>query len=108
MYWDVHLMCDRTVRPRTMDRGFKRMSDLKQIVDVDSHEMTPVEFWEGTFGPASSEIGRILEPLLLDLAKSGHANQFSGLGIEGDEMPIDANTVWNVKGPLAPGAFDMG
>jgi amidohydrolase family protein len=83
------------------------MGDMRPIVDIDSHEMTPVEFWESTFGPASSEIGRILEPLLRHVAKSGHENQFSGLGIDADDMIIDDNTVWNVKGPLAPSAVDM-
>src|SRR5271156_7057521 len=83
------------------------MGDVRQIVDIDSHEMTPVAFWESTLGPAASEIGRILEPLLAHVAKSGHDNQFSGLGIDGDDMVIDDKTVWNVKGPLAPSAFDM-
>jgi hypothetical protein len=83
------------------------MGDTRQIVDIDSHEMTPVEFWESTFGPAANEIGRVLEPLLQHVAKSGNDNQFSGLGIDGDDMAIDDDTVWNVKGPLAPSAFDM-
>jgi hypothetical protein len=90
-----------------MDKGVVVMGDMKQIVDTDSHEMTPVEFWESTFGPAASEVGRVLEPLLEHVAQMGNDNQFSGLGIDGDYMEIDEDTVWNVKGPLAPSAFDM-
>jgi hypothetical protein len=90
-----------------MDKGVAVMGDTRQIVDIDSHEMTPVEFWESTFGPAASEIGRILEPLLQHLAQLGGDNRFAGLGIDADDMVIDNNTVWNVKGAVAPSAIDM-
>src|SRR5262249_48484383 len=73
-------------------------------VDVDSHEMVPMHMWEEVFG---SETGGLVE-LSHDF--------WSGLGedtvvrpdIVGDVSEITEKVVWNVKGPEAPGAIDMG
>src|ERR1700677_4783159 len=90
-----------------MDKGDRVMGGSFQFVDSDCHEMTPDEFWESTFGPAASEVGWRPQPLLQPVAQMGNDNQFSALGIDGDYMEIDEDTLWNVKGPLAPSAFDM-
>lgn len=69
------------------------------ITDVDTHEMLPAELWANEFGPAAHEVASIF----LDSDQKGY---WSVPGIAGDVEPITAGSIWEVKGPRAPGAID--
>jgi predicted TIM-barrel fold metal-dependent hydrolase len=73
------------------------------ILDVDAHEMTPTHFWGSTFGPVAEE----LADLALPLFKKTGANDFYNPTLTGDTQPVNDDTVWNIRGTSAPGAFDF-
>ena len=83
------------------------MSTEKAILDPDAHEMAPSEMWETMFGPAAGEVTRITAPVFQNVASSGNENNLFGTGVSVDDTPINSDTVWNLKGPRAPGSFDM-
>jgi predicted TIM-barrel fold metal-dependent hydrolase len=73
-----------------------------RIVDVDTHEMLPVQIWEEEFGPAS-------RPIAERYLSRKRPNQPGGLDypdFKRDAVEIDADTVWKLKGAIAPGAAD--
>ncbi|MGE2735661.1 amidohydrolase family protein [Mycolicibacterium vaccae] len=74
-----------------------------KILDVDSHEMMPLQVWEETFGPE-------VAPLAEAWRANGETaetdkNHPNVPGYEGDLAPIDED-VLIVKGSTAPGAAD--
>ncbi|GAA4548730.1 amidohydrolase family protein [Pseudonocardia xishanensis] len=73
-------------------------------VDIDSHEMAPLHMWGPMFGEHSDRFAKILEPAMSRFGAS--ANNFDRPGLT-DTAPITAETVWNERGPGAPGAFDF-
>ena len=76
---------------------------VERALDVDSHEMVPVEMREEIFGSLA----------LLEAAKQfkvrqrARPNQNSMADLAGDVTPITHDTVWNLKGPYAPSAIDL-
>src|SRR5882672_6429335 len=73
------------------------------IVDVDTHEMMPVQTWVQTFGP---EIQPLVDSWLMhgqsELNNRNHPNVPD---YPGDVMEINAG-VYDVKGCRSPGATD--
>ena len=72
-----------------------------RIVDVDSHEMMPAQLWEEVFG----EIARPIADLIK--SQPPRPNHASIPDWQGDVHPIDAASLFKVKGPIAPGAVDI-
>jgi predicted TIM-barrel fold metal-dependent hydrolase len=73
-----------------------------EIVDVDSHEMLPAQIWREEFGPETDT--------LAERFKLGPPNSPGGVNFPDfakDDMPVNADTVWNLKGCTAPGAVDV-
>ncbi|MTD55660.1 amidohydrolase family protein [Amycolatopsis pithecellobii] len=78
--------------------------DDVRAMDIDSHEMAPLDRWGSTWGP---HFGRFAEMLAPSLGRFGDSpNNFDRPGLQ-DELPIDDETVWNERGPSAPSAFDF-
>lgn len=79
--------------------------DNHAVLDVDSHEMVPLEFWAEVFDEAVAEalIGAKIK-LFTEYAE----NSISRPDITSDSTEISEETVWTVKGPGAPGAIDFG
>jgi predicted TIM-barrel fold metal-dependent hydrolase len=79
-------------------------SYLDLSVDVDSHEMVPLEYWGEVFDEqVASEIVQAQMGFLSDNGR----NTLSRPDISGDLSEITEESVWNVKGPEAPGAIDF-
>ncbi|WP_375476322.1 amidohydrolase family protein [uncultured Jatrophihabitans sp.] len=76
---------------------------MNRVFDVDSHEMAPLHFWGSTFGPAAGEIA----DQITDAMKLQIGNDFYAPDLAGDLTTIDHDSVWNLKGTSAPGAFDF-
>lgn len=72
-----------------------------EIVDVDSHEMTPVQFWSRQYGA---------DEVVVDLADhftAVHDGELINVpGFERDDRSIDVSNIWALKGGRAPGAVD--
>ncbi len=76
---------------------------MDHIYDVDSHEMAPLHFWGSIFGSAAGEIAeQVTESMKLQ-----KGNDFYVPDLVADSTEITDDTVWNVKGTSAPGAFDF-
>ena len=78
-------------------------SVLDRVLDADSHEMAPLQFWGSMFGPAAGEIAA----QITDCLKMQKGNDFYAPELVGDVTAIDHDSVWNLKGTSAPGAFDF-
>ncbi|KQX17643.1 MULTISPECIES: amidohydrolase family protein [unclassified Sphingomonas] len=81
------------------------MQDLLErlaVIDVDAHEMAPSHMWGTMFGPHSARFAEVAT----DFIRSFGANSFWRPGLV-DDASITADSVWNAKGPAAPGAFDF-
>ena len=76
---------------------------LARTVDVDSHEMAPAHFWEPMFGPTAGKIAALTEGLLKKLGEQKTYNP----DLKGDLADITLDSVWNIRGTDAPGAFDF-
>jgi predicted TIM-barrel fold metal-dependent hydrolase len=72
-----------------------------RIVDADAHEMLPVQLWRDEYGAVTD---RLAETFL-----QHPPNNPGGLNYPGyaDVTPIDEDSVWAMKGSLAPGAVDF-
>ena len=73
-------------------------------VDLDSHEMVPSNFWAEEFGDAGAVLREMHGFALGDFAE----NTTNRDDIVADDQPITQETVWEMKGPGAPGAIDFG
>jgi hypothetical protein len=73
-----------------------------RIIDVDSHENMPAQVWVETFG----EVAR---PIAEELMKwpPPDKNAANYPGYPGDVRPIEPETIWSLKGPSSPAAWDM-
>src|ERR1700739_1190078 len=76
---------------------------LDQTLDIDAHEMTPSHLWGDVFGEAAARIAELAEPVL----KKTGANDFYNPDVSADDQDITDESVWNIRGTRAPGAFDM-
>lgn len=79
------------------------MGEIRNIIDIDSHEMVPSHMWGDIFGPNSAKMEEILRPLFILLEDH---NDFYRPEITADDTPVNEDTVWNVRGVKAPGSFD--
>ena len=68
-----------------------------QILDVDSHEYTPVNMWEEQFGSVAHDFVAAFAGSKMPIAQH----------VERDDTEITAETVWRTKFGTAPGAFDL-
>lgn len=77
---------------------------VRRALDVDSHEMVPVELRESIFGHTA------LNELLKESAvrkSATNPNATKGV-VTGDDTPINYDSVWNLKGGSAPSSIDLG
>lgn len=72
-----------------------------RIVDVDSHEMMPAQIWVDTFGEIARPIAELIK------SQPPRPNHASIPDYAGDVLPIEADSIFRVKGPVSPGAVDM-
>src|SRR4051812_29280526 len=68
-----------------------------RIMDTDSHEYTPSNFWVEQFGSVAQDLVDAFKLSTMPLAEA----------LPGDLTPITAETVWKTKLSRAPGAFDL-
>jgi predicted TIM-barrel fold metal-dependent hydrolase len=76
-----------------------------RIVDIDSHEMLPLQVWERELGPCMKDIAEVF-------ARSGitahdEYNHPNLPDFTADDAPIEAGSIWKRKGSGAPGAADV-
>ena len=74
------------------------------VLDVDSHEMAPLELWGEVFG---DDIARRVGEVGFEIHSRRRANPLSVPGLTGDTTPITQETVWQMKGAAAPSAIDL-
>lgn len=73
--------------------------------DVDSHEMIPAHLLEDVLG----QPGRIMGNILASADQNaGNADNMCQPDIAGDTGVIDPEHIWEIKGPAAPSAIDLG
>lgn len=77
---------------------------MSTVLDVDSHEMAPLELWGEVFG---EEIARRINEVGFDILTRTRANSLSVPGLEGDTTAINQESVWQLKGATAPSAIDL-
>lgn len=76
------------------------------VYDVDSHEMIPGHFLEDFFGEEGRIMGKVFEAA--DRINPDPTNENMHMPGVTDTMPINSETVWEVRGPTAPAAIDFG
>jgi hypothetical protein len=74
-----------------------------QMFDIDTHEMTPAEVWVREFGDDVRDIAEAF----MNVPKFTPEVDSSIPGYAGDNTEITPETVWRMKGCLAPGATDL-
>jgi predicted TIM-barrel fold metal-dependent hydrolase len=74
------------------------------VLDVDSHEMAPLELWGEVFG---ADIARRVNEVGFEIHTRARANPLSVPGLTADTTPISQETVWQLKGAAAPSAIDL-
>jgi predicted TIM-barrel fold metal-dependent hydrolase len=75
---------------------------LSRTVDVDSHEMAPTHVWGELFGPNTAKLAIAGERLFSNMG----VNTLAVPGLT-DTADISFESVWNVRGPSAPGSFNF-
>lgn len=75
-----------------------------KLLDTDSHEMMPAQKWVDTFGSEVKEIADAVIEHSLPWEKNNNSHNVPGY--QGDVMEI-TEALLDVKGPPAPGAFDL-
>jgi predicted TIM-barrel fold metal-dependent hydrolase len=92
---------DLTIQPAAPVALESLPAFLNETLDVDSHEMIPMQLWPEYFG----EAGELMQPM----------GRFSGgliqrtmsrPGLDHDDAEFDPRAIWLVKGPEAPAAID--
>ena len=77
---------------------------MTAVLDVDSHEMAPVELWGEVFG---EDVAARLHAARFDILTRSRANPLSVPGLTEDAAPITDESVWQQKGAGAPSAIDL-
>jgi predicted TIM-barrel fold metal-dependent hydrolase len=72
-----------------------------RVVDVDSHEMAPAQIWVDTFGDVARPIADLI------MTQAPRPNSANIPDFSGDNLPISADSIFKIKGPVSPGAVDM-
>ncbi|MFD5177074.1 amidohydrolase family protein [Nocardia sp. NPDC058379] len=75
--------------------------------DVDSHEMIPGNLLGDVLGQPGRIMGKILE-YTDQLRPDPTPTNMHQPNIQGDVRPIDPDDIWQIKGPSAPSAVDLG
>jgi predicted TIM-barrel fold metal-dependent hydrolase len=78
---------------------------MSRCMDVDSHEMAPIHAWPEVFGESAREFVDLC--VRMEVMNNGGANTMNRPDVERDSTAINEQTVWSVRGPGAPGAFDL-
>jgi predicted TIM-barrel fold metal-dependent hydrolase len=73
-----------------------------RMIDVDSHDAVPAQRWEAEYGAVA---GRLAERFYGQPPNNPGGSNFPDF--KADDRPIDAESVWTVKGSFAPGAVDI-
>jgi len=97
-----------------------KLRSLGPVVDVDSHEMIPVYLWAENFG---EEIMDRIAPITPGMVAQFGAETIGpvsppdevvqasaaagGLAAAADAELVEPDSIWELKGPTAPGAADM-
>jgi predicted TIM-barrel fold metal-dependent hydrolase len=76
---------------------------VERALDVDSHEMVPLEMRREVFG----DIELHTAAMNFGVRARPSTNNTSMPDLAGDVTPIDHESVWNMKGPYAPSAIDL-
>jgi predicted TIM-barrel fold metal-dependent hydrolase len=76
---------------------------VERMLDVDSHEMVPLEMRRQVFGDTELHTAA----MNFGVRARPSANNTSMPDLAGDVAPIDYDSVWNLKGPYAPSAIDL-
>jgi hypothetical protein len=72
-----------------------------QIIDADSHEMTPVQLWSKQFGADQ----RVVE-LADHFTEFQDGELINVPSYSSDDRAIAVSSIWSLKGGKAPGAVD--
>jgi hypothetical protein len=86
----------------TMPGPLRRLAG--QIVDIDSHEMLPLQVWEREIGPCMRDIATAFARSETIAEECNHP---SAPGYQADDAPVEPGSIWAQKGPRAPGAADV-
>jgi predicted TIM-barrel fold metal-dependent hydrolase len=73
-------------------------------MDLDSHEMIPMNLWDSVFGEAGAQVVDLMGE---GLRRSMPVTFFRRDDSVIDEAEITEDTVWNLKGADAPSALDL-
>jgi Amidohydrolase len=79
---------------------------VADVLDLDSHEMMPTHLYPVVFGEVGEKVKAIYDRRKA-MESEPSANDLTRDDIIGDVTPIDPQTIWDIKGPIAPGAIDM-
>ena len=77
-------------------------SALMRTTDVDSHEMAPTHVWGKMFGENTARFGELGKHVFARLKDNNVVRPELN-----DDAEITRESVWQMKGPGAPGAFDF-
>jgi hypothetical protein len=76
---------------------------LDRVLDADSHDMAPLQYWGPIWGPAAGQIAeQVTESLRAQIGNDFYAPEHKG-----DATAIDHDSAWKLKETSAPGAFDF-
>jgi hypothetical protein len=74
---------------------------LDRVLDADSHDMAPLQYWGPIWGPAAGQIAeQVTESLRAQVG-----NDFYAPEDKGDVTASGHDSAWKLKGTSAPGAF---
>jgi predicted TIM-barrel fold metal-dependent hydrolase len=76
-----------------------------RIVDIDSHEMLPLQVWEREIGPCMKDIAEVFRAS--GITTADEHNHPNAPGFQADDAPIEPGGIWRQKGSRAPGAADV-
>jgi predicted TIM-barrel fold metal-dependent hydrolase len=76
-----------------------------RIIDVDSHESMPIQVWEDAFGEIAAPLVEAFERRLPPDPNNG--NNLNVPDFPGDVSDVRVDTIWKLKGALAPSSSDL-
>src|ERR1700712_349233 len=77
---------------------------VPRALDVDSHEMVPVNLRDEIFGPTAFQ--RVIREQIAPNMPKDHPNR-TRRDMTADDTPINFESVWMLKGGSAPSAIDL-
>ena len=79
---------------------------FENAIDLDSHEMMPTHFYPAIFGDVGRQVQEIFDAFM-SVRDVPLQNNLFRPEIKADDVEIDPQTIWRMKGPGAPAATDM-